>query len=126
MREAVVAMIQAPDRRRWLGVARKNDHNDWGLPGGQVEPGEDPMTAVIREILEETGQRVTGAIHVWSAILDGWVVHTFVCTVSNNAVVHPGVGEAPADWKTEEELSRGTFGRFNKERFEQLRNLTDA
>lgn len=30
----------------------------WGLPGGGVEPHEDPVEAVARECWEETGQRV--------------------------------------------------------------------
>jgi 8-oxo-dGTP diphosphatase len=27
----------------------------WTLPGGGIDPGEDPANAVVREILEETG-----------------------------------------------------------------------
>ncbi len=28
---------------------------DWGMPGGRMEAGEDPVSAVKREVLEETG-----------------------------------------------------------------------
>lgn len=30
----------------------------WGLPGGGIDPGEQPAAAVLREIVEETGQLV--------------------------------------------------------------------
>lgn len=29
--------------------------NTWGVPGGKLEKGEDPRTAVVREFLEEVG-----------------------------------------------------------------------
>jgi 8-oxo-dGTP pyrophosphatase MutT (NUDIX family) len=31
------------------------DDGMWGLPAGGVEPGEDELTAAVREIAEETG-----------------------------------------------------------------------
>lgn len=32
-----------------------NERDEWELPGGRLEPGEDPETCVVREIAEELG-----------------------------------------------------------------------
>lgn len=32
-----------------------NERDDWELPGGRLEPGEEPETCVVREIAEELG-----------------------------------------------------------------------
>ncbi|WDZ88038.1 NUDIX domain-containing protein [Micromonospora cathayae] len=39
------------------GNTRVDPHR-WCLPGGNIEPGEDPLTAANRELLEETGLKV--------------------------------------------------------------------
>jgi 8-oxo-dGTP pyrophosphatase MutT (NUDIX family) len=41
------------DRRVLLG--RRADSGTWALPGGIIDPGEEPADAVVREIFEETG-----------------------------------------------------------------------
>lgn len=45
-----------------------NERGEWELPGGRLEPGEQPADAVIREIHEELG--VAAAV---DRLLDTWL-----------------------------------------------------
>ncbi|MCT9929566.1 NUDIX domain-containing protein [Planotetraspora sp. A-T 1434] len=65
---AADAMVTAtdPDGHRWLVMVERADGYGWALPGGHVEPGEDPVAAAIRELHEETGlHAITSA---WTAL----------------------------------------------------------
>jgi 8-oxo-dGTP pyrophosphatase MutT (NUDIX family) len=48
----------------------KNEREEWELPGGKLELGEEPPACVAREIAEETGLAVTAG-----PILDAWQYH---------------------------------------------------
>ncbi len=37
---------------------RRSDNGRWWLPGGAIDPGEEPADAVVREVWEETGVKV--------------------------------------------------------------------
>ncbi|WP_158867339.1 NUDIX hydrolase [Leifsonia sp. AG29] len=45
------------DDRILLAHWNESGRSGWTLPGGGIDPGEDPVDAVVREIAEETGYR---------------------------------------------------------------------
>lgn len=62
---AVVAYILREDGKI-LSVTRK-DTGEHSAPGGKVEPGETSTAALLREVYEETGLRITG----WLLVHEG-------------------------------------------------------
>ncbi len=47
----------------------------WGLPGGGIDPGENPATTVQREVFEETGQTVE-IMRFLDMQSDHWIGHS--------------------------------------------------
>ena len=48
-------------RRKGVGqvlLVHRPKYDDWSFPKGKLDPGEDPRSAAVREVLEETGARV--------------------------------------------------------------------
>lgn len=58
---------------------RRRDEGAWSIPKGEIDAGEDPEEAARRELEEETGWRVDGALHDLGTVRQaaGKVVHAF-------------------------------------------------
>lgn len=116
-----------------LGVSRKDNHFDFGLPGGKVDPEDsdfDPAQfasalhkACQREVKEETGLDIdmSTAEMVFAMHKDGYMGYTFYIKDWSGEINYdePHV----VDWKPFEVLIHGSFGFYNKMVKESLQDM---
>ena len=104
-----------------LAVSRKDDHNDFGLIGGKVDP-EDNSTedAAIRETKEETGLDITNLRLIFSMHKDGYMGYTYLADYSGEINTNePHV----VKWTNFKTITEGSFGYWNKLVAESLSSM---
>jgi ADP-ribose pyrophosphatase YjhB (NUDIX family) len=105
-----------------LGVSRKDNHNDFGLIGGKMDPEDNnnPMNTAIRECKEETGLDISNLRLVFAIHKNGNMGYTYLADYS---------GEINHDephivaWKPMETLINGSFGKYNQMVSESLTDM---
>jgi len=59
-----LGVLRSPAGHVWIERAKPPSLGRWALPGGRIEPGEEPLEAARREVLEETELVVEGGTHL--------------------------------------------------------------
>lgn len=94
-----------------LATSRKDNHQDFGLPGGKMDPGETPIQALKREIKEETGLALKNPRFIATELHNGIPVHLFSSEVTGIEHTTENLVIKWVPWST---VFAGSFGIFNK------------
>lgn len=107
-----------------LAVSRKNNHNDFGLPGGKCEENESFEAAAVRELREETGIEAFDLVQVFERKSDNNFVKTFIPKKYYGQLPTDeeqiSRGEGIVRFLPKEDLIKGSFGNYNKALFKIL------
>jgi 8-oxo-dGTP pyrophosphatase MutT (NUDIX family) len=109
--DAALVVLERADGRV-LGVSRPHDPDDFGLPGGSVEPDERAEDGAAREVLEETGLMVGPLEPLETVTYRGRSLHCFIARTWSGTLRRSL--EGAVDWVTWEQLGRGTYGEYNR------------
>lgn len=106
----------------YLGVSRKDNSSDIGLPGGKREPGESFHDCARREVLEETGYEVDIVPVPWFKDTDlGLTCVTFLAKLKD-------LPQQPIDpsetgivgFFSKQHFLDGSFGKYNEKMFKHF------
>jgi len=102
-------------------------YRNWDFPKGEVEPGEDPLAAALREVREETGLPApslpAGPVHVETApYARGKVARYYLAETDTAAVV---LGTSPSGIREHHEYRWLVFDEARPLLVDRLRSVLD-
>ncbi|MEL7063020.1 MAG: NUDIX hydrolase [Bacteroidota bacterium] len=125
--EVVTCFIEHDDQILVLKRSEKEDQPFmWGIPGGKIDAGvdPDPHTAIVREVLEETGLRLKPSDVILCATryvrADGWdyTLHLFHLKVLSKPDVTLSEEHLEAAWVAITDFTSLTLLKGQSEAFE--------
>lgn len=94
-----------------------NERDEWDLPGGRPEPGEEHRAALVREVREETGLAVeVGALvdeHLFEVLPQRFVrIAAYACTLETDGTIALSPEHREACWVALTALGERIAGRL--------------
>nr|WP_229600378.1 NUDIX hydrolase [Reyranella sp. MMS21-HV4-11] len=94
-----------------------NERDEWDLPGGRPDPGEDHRAALIREMREETGLAVeVGSLvdeHLFEVLPQRFVrIVAYACTLQAEGAIALSHEHHEASWVGLDEVGERIAGRL--------------
>jgi 8-oxo-dGTP diphosphatase len=111
----VAAVIERGDRRLLIGQRRRNDTSPlkWEFPGGKVQDGEVPETALARELREELGvtlrkcAEIARVTHKYADTVEEIEIQFFAAEIAEDVVVPKAFEQV--HWVLPKELAEYEF-----------------
>jgi len=132
MKKAVCLLVKAGSR--YLAVTRR-DSEMIGLPGGKVDPGENELQAIVREVQEEVGLKLNPVLlkPVFTCVCAGEVDYETTGFTYPDLSIEEISSIIPEDglrikFVSKEDLCHedtSPFANYNQQLFEITENLND-
>ncbi|HYW47542.1 MAG TPA: NUDIX hydrolase [Bryobacteraceae bacterium] len=117
-------MMAVDDKKRVLLVRQYRlpaGKNLWELPAGRLDPGEKPLQAAKRELIEETGYRARS----WSKLASFWVSPGYV-QERMTIYLATGLTAGPATPMDDEQIEARWFTRKELQEMIRTGRIEDA
>lgn len=114
------ARVLKNNKTVYLAVSRKDNPDDFGLPGGKVDEGETPIVALYRECVEETAMIPRNARLIHVGYNEKYKIMTFTCT-HLDSIDEVAQEDGVVAWVKLDVLFNGSFGQYNKNMWDNIK-----